>query len=118
MGMGFATVEEDDGVLVTWADVNGFTLRELRFPPDYVTDAFRRLVELRGRGFNWLAWRLAGELRASDAAAPLAAEGFALEILAATAREAAIDRRVGRAPRWLGAAEELLRARIDDPIGL
>jgi hypothetical protein len=66
-----------------------------------LTDAFRRFVELRGRGFSWLAWRLAGELRASDAAAPLAAEGLALEILAATTREAAIDRRVGRPPSWL-----------------
>jgi AraC family transcriptional regulator len=185
MSVGFAAVTEDDGVLVTAADVNGFTVSELRFPGDYVqdafepmlpylalvleggmvksfrtrtmpfgrgsaftmpagmwhgarfgsagativivrprsestplTDAFRRLVELRGRGFNWLAWRLAAELRASDAAAPLAAEGFALEILAATAREAAIDRRVGRAPRWLNAAEEFLRARVEAPVGL
>jgi AraC family transcriptional regulator len=185
MGVGFAAVEQEDGVLVTWADVNGFTVRELRFPRDYLqeafeperpylalvldgnmvksfraktmdfaggsaftmpaglwhgarfgpagstvviirpnsdatplTDAFRRLVELRGRGFNWLAWRLAAELRATDAAAPMAAEGFALEILAATAREAAIDRRVGRPPRWLGAAEEFLRARIGDCVGL
>ncbi len=54
----------------------------------------------------------------SDAAAPLAAEGFALEILAATAREAAIDRRVGRAPLWIDAAEEYLRARIGEPVGL
>jgi AraC family transcriptional regulator len=83
-----------------------------------LTDAFRRPVELRGRGFNWLAWRLAGELRASDTAAPMAAEGFALEILAAATREAAIDRRVGRPPRWLGSAEEFLRARIGDPVGL
>lgn len=185
MGVGFAAVTEEDGVLVTAADVNGFSLSELRFPPGYLqdafepmlpylalvldgsmvksfrgrtmdfargsaftmpagmwhgarfgstgativivrprsastplTDAFRRLVELRGRGFNWLAWRLAGELRASDAAAPLAAEGFALEILAATAREAAIDRRLGRRPSWLSSAEEYLRARIGDSVGL
>jgi AraC family transcriptional regulator len=81
-------------------------------------DAFRRLVELRGRGFNWLAWRLAAELHASDAAAPLAAEGFALEILAATAREAAPDRAGGRPPRWLASAEEFLRARLAEPVGL
>src|SRR6266542_4452677 len=146
---GFATVTEEEGVLVTSADVNGFTLAELRFPPDYVQDEFEpelpylalvldgaleksfrlrtiqldracgltmpagakhgarfgskgarivivkpesasnavggcldRLVELRGHGLSWLAWRLAGELRAVDAAAPLAAEGFALELLA------------------------------------
>ena len=149
MGVGFAAVTEDDGVLVTSADVNGFTVSELRLPPGYrqaafdpplpylalvlegsmvksfrartmhfqdgsaftmpagmwhgarfgtagativivrprsestpLTAAFGRLVELRGPGFNWLAWRLAAELRAADAAAPLAAEGFALELLA------------------------------------
>ena len=143
------TVEE--GVRVTSAEVNGFTLADVRFPPDLVQDthepelpylalvldgslakSFRartieldkasgvimpvgaahgarfgpkgarvmivkpktgsgplagcleRLVELRARGFSWLAWRLAAELRASDTAAPLAAEGLALEILAAT----------------------------------
>jgi AraC family transcriptional regulator len=181
----FADVTEDDGVLVTSAEVSGLILSELRFPSQYLqpafeaqrpyvalvleggmvksfraktmdfgrgsaftmpaglwhtarfgpvgstiviirpssestrlTDAFVRVVELRGRGFNWLAWRLAEELRASDAAAPMAAEGFALEILAATTREAAVDRRVGRPPRWLGSAEELLRARIGDPVGL
>ena len=185
MDVGFATREVDDGVVVTSADVNGFTVRELRFPPGYLqppieperpylalvlegsmvksfrartmdfsggsaftmpaglrhgasfgasgstiviirpngdstplTGAFRRLVELRGRGFNWLAWRLAAELRTPDAAAPLAAEGLALELLAATAREAAIDRRVGRAPRWVGEAEELLRSRVGAAVGL
>jgi AraC family transcriptional regulator len=185
MGVGFAAVTEDDGVLVTSADVNGFTVSELRFPPGYrhaafdpplpylalvlegsmaksfrartmhfqggsaftmpagmwhgarfgtagativivrprsestpLTDAFRRLVELRGRGFNWLAWRLAAELRASDAAAPLAAEGFALELLAATTREASVERQVPRPPRWLASAEEFLRARICEPVRL
>jgi AraC family transcriptional regulator len=83
-----------------------------------LTDAFRRFVELRGSGFGSLAWRLAGELRASDAAAPLAAEGLALEILAATTRETALDRRVGRAPTWLGSAEEFLRSRIGESVGL
>ncbi len=185
MAAPFADVTEDDGVLVTSAEVNGLILSELRFPPGYLQDpfepqrpylalvldgnmvksfraktmdfgrggafampaglwhgarfgpvgstmliirpssestrmpdAFRRLVELRGRGFSWLAWRLAAELRARDAAAPMAAEGFALEILASTAREAAIERRVGRAPRWLASAEELLRARLGDSVGL
>lgn len=185
MGVGFAAVTEEDGVRVTAADVNGFSVSELRFPAGYVqgafepvlpylalvlegsvvksfrrqtmdfgrgsaftmpagmrhgarfgsagativivrprseatplTEAFKRLVELRGRGFNWLAWRLAAELRASDAAAPLAAEGFALELLAATTREAAVERHVGRPPRWLGSAEEFLRARIGAAVGL
>jgi AraC family transcriptional regulator len=185
VGAGFAAVTEDDGVLVTSADVNGFTLAELCFPPRYVQDAFEpdlpyvalvlegglvksfpsremelerssgvtmpagathsarfgamgariaivkprseagaalgcfaRLAELRDRGFAWLAWRLAAELRASDAAAPLAAEGFALELLAATSRETGAGRRTRRTPAWLRAAEELLRAHGGERIGL
>jgi AraC family transcriptional regulator len=83
-----------------------------------VAGCFDRVAELRGRELTWLAWRLAGELRASDAAAPLAAEGFALELLAATTREARPERSPGRPPAWLRSAEELLRARLADRIGL
>jgi AraC family transcriptional regulator len=178
-------VTEDDGVVVTSADVNGFTLAELRFPAGYLQDAFEpdlpyvalvlegglvktfarrtielgqssgvtmpagathsarfgahgariaivkprspsgaalgcfeRLAELRGRGFAWLAWRLATELRTSDAAAPLAAEGFALELLAATSRETRPRRKACRPPVWLRTAEELLRARSGERIRL
>ncbi len=185
MGTGFVTVVEEDGVSVASAEVNGFTLLELRFPPDYlqapfepelpylavvlegalvksfprraieldrasgltmpvgathgarfgsdgarivivrprnasepIAGCFEGLVELRGRELTWLAWRLAAELRASDAAAPLAAEGFALELLAATTREMCVERSPGQSPRWLRAAEELLRARLADRIGL
>jgi AraC family transcriptional regulator len=185
VGAGFATVTVEEGVRVTSAEVNGFTLADVRFAPDLVQDthepelpylalvldgslakSFRartieldkasgvimpvgaahgarfgpngarviivkpktgsgplagcldRLVELRARGFSWLAWRLAGELRASDAAAPLAAEGLALELLAATSRETRTDRNVGRPPAWLGSAEELLSTRLRDSVGL
>ncbi len=186
MSAGFATVTEDGGVLVTSADVNGFTLAELRFPPDYVHGEFEpelpylalvldgaleksfrlrtmqldracgvtmpagathgarfgskgarivivkpksasnpvdgcldRLVELRGHGLSWLAWRLAAELHAPDDAAPLAAEGFALELLAATSRETrGREERVGRPPAWLDSVEELLRSHIGDCLRL
>jgi AraC family transcriptional regulator len=178
-------MSEQDGVLIRSAEVNGFTLAELRFPPGYVQDRFDpelpylafvlegslvksfrsrtlslepatgltmpvgathgarfgrsgarimivkpravtgrvdeyfdRLVELRGGGLRWLAWRLAGELRASDAAAPLAAEGLALELLAGTRREARTGCRALRAPAWLNAAEELLRTRLGDCVRL
>jgi AraC family transcriptional regulator len=80
-----------------------------------VVGCFDRLLELRGAELKWLGWRLAGELRASDAAAPLAAEGFALELLAATTRSQRDER---RPPRWLREAEELLRARLHDHLGL
>jgi AraC family transcriptional regulator len=181
VGAGFATVTQEEGVTVTSADVNGFTLAELRFPPGHVQEAFEpdsaylalvldgamektfrrrslsfdkgsaltmpagtrhsarfssrgarivivkprgasssleQLAELRGSGFAWLAWRLAAELRASDAGAPLAAEGFALELLAATTREVGGVRRSGPPPAWLHSAEELLRANLGDCIGL
>lgn len=184
MGATFATVTEDDGVLMTVADVNGFTFGELRFPPDYVQDTFEpelpylaivvdgaltkvfrhrtmhldsgcaltvavgarhrarfgpegariaivkangasngvarsldRVDELRGRGFGWLGRRLAAELRAPDAAAPLAAEGLGLELLAAVRRDTD-DRPLRSSPPWLRSAEELLRTRIGDRIGL
>jgi AraC family transcriptional regulator len=184
VGAGFATVTVEEGVGVTAADVNGFELAELRFPPNLAqathepelpylalvlegslaksfsartieldtgsgvimpagaahgarfgpkgarvmivkpksasppVGCLDRLVELRARGFGWLAWRLAGELRASDAAAPLAAEGLALELLAATSRATRPDRQAGRPPAWLASAEELLRTRLRDSIGL
>ena len=185
MGAGFSKVTEEEGVLVTSADVNGLTLAEVRFPPGYVQNTFEpelpylalvldgglvksfrrrtmrldrgravampvgathgatfgskgariaivklnngsspaascfeRVVELRERGLNWLAWRLASELRASDTAAPLAAEGYALELLAATSRETRAEPQPGRPPAWLSSAEELLRARLGDCVSL
>jgi AraC family transcriptional regulator len=87
-------------------------------PPNGAAGCLDRLDELRGRGLSWLAWRLAAELRATDAAAPLAAEGLALELLAATSRETRPERPPRRPPAWLRAAEELLRARARDCVGL
>jgi AraC family transcriptional regulator len=178
---GFATVAQEEGVRSTSADVNGFTLAELRFPPNYVQEpfepeqpylavvlegslhkAFRRrsmqlasscavsmpagawhgarfgpggariaivkvngesssladLRELRGQSLIWLGWRLTAELYASDSGAPLAAEGYALELLAATTREPRDMQPLGRPQRWLSTAEELLRTRIGEPLRL
>ncbi len=184
MHASFATVTEDDGVLTTVAKVNGFTLSELRFPPEYVQETFEpeapylaivleggltkffphrtmhldhgcaltmaagaghsarfgskgarialvkpngvsngvarsldQVAELRGRGFGWLGRRLVSELRAPDAAAPLAAEGLGLELLAAVSRDTD-EPPLRRSPAWLRSAEELLRTRLGDCIGL
>jgi AraC family transcriptional regulator len=175
----FATVLQEEGVVLRSADVNGFTVGELSFPPGFVQAefepdlpylavvvdgameksfddgmsfgagsaltmpagarhsarfgpagcrivivkgrgpsggvSFRRFEQLRGTGFGWLAQRLAGELRATDAAAPLAAEGIALELLALVSRD---SRGADRAPAWIETAEELLRARIGDCVRL
>jgi AraC family transcriptional regulator len=181
----FAALWYEDGVLVRSADVNGFEVRELRFPPGFAHGTFEpelpylavvlegeveksfprrtiqlnrmsavaipagaahaarfgstagarivtvtpksaasptavgfdRVTELRDGAIIWLASRLAGELRAPDAAAPLAAAGLALELLAATRRQA-VARGPGRAPAWLSLAEELLRAHPNEDIGL
>jgi AraC family transcriptional regulator len=175
----FATVVEEDGVVLRSAEVNGFTVGELSFPPEFVQApyephlpylavvvegamektlgdgtlflpgaaltmpvgarhgasfgvagariaivkargpdsavAFDRFQALRGRGYGWLALRLIAELHASDAGAPLAAEGLALELLAAARREREPR---ARRPAWLGAAEELLRARTGECLRL
>jgi AraC family transcriptional regulator len=74
-----------------------------------VAPCLTRLVELKTHELNWLAWRLAAELRAADSAAPLAAEGLALELLAAASRDARPARR-RRTPAWLDEAEEILRS--------
>jgi AraC family transcriptional regulator len=185
VGTAFATVTEEEGIVATSADVNGFTVAELRFPPGYVQETFApelpylafvlegavekefvrramylgpacavtmpvgaahsarfgakgarivivrarhgssavagcldRLADLRGPGLDWIARRLAAELRAPDAAAPLATEGFALELLAATSRAAAPARRHRRPPAWLSSADELLRERHGDCVRL
>jgi AraC family transcriptional regulator len=176
----FATVVQDEGVVLRSADVNGFTVGELSFPAGYVQAEFEpelpylavvvdgamekslgggmsfgagsaltmpagakhgarfgpqgarivivkartgstvipfeRLEQLRGLGFGWLARRLAAELRASDDAAPLAAEGLALELLAAVSRES--SRQTDSVPTWLSGVEEVLRARIGDCVRL
>ena len=83
-----------------------------------VAHCLDRLVPVRGRSLSWLAWRLAGELRASDTAAPLAAEGFALELLAATSRETRSERHARRSQAWLRSAEELLRENRGNCLGL
>jgi AraC family transcriptional regulator len=54
-----------------------------------------------------LAWRIRGELRQADTAAPLAIEGLLLEMLARAAREREL-RLTGAVPRWLAAARECL----------
>ena len=40
MGSGFATVAAEDGIVARSADVNGFTVAELRFAPGYVQPEF------------------------------------------------------------------------------
>lgn len=176
----FGTLVEDDGVLRRAADVNGFTVGDLRFPSGHVQPevepelpylavvvsgamvktfddglsfgagsaltmpagarhgasfgprgarvvivkartaesgvSFKRVSVLRGPGLAPLARRLGDELRASDDAAPLAAEGLALELLAAASRSGA--HQPAHAPPWLDTAEELLRARTGECVRL
>jgi AraC family transcriptional regulator len=61
----------------------------------------------RDEGLAVLAWRVAGELRRRDTAAPLAIEGLLLELLAGAAREREL-RLTGTLPRWLVEARDYL----------
>jgi AraC family transcriptional regulator len=78
-------------------------------PSSRVAPCLTRLVELKEHELSWLAWRLAAELRAADSAAPLAAEGLALELLATATRDPRPTRR-SPSPAWLDEAEDLLRS--------
>ncbi|HYX70405.1 MAG TPA: AraC family transcriptional regulator [Terriglobales bacterium] len=67
----------------------------------------------RGGPMSWLFRRLHREFRQQDAAAPLAMEGLALELLAEVLRWNAAPE--ARAPRWLSQVQELLHARFAEP---
>jgi AraC family transcriptional regulator len=71
-----------------------------------------RVHNIRHHGVAQMAWRLTGELRATDSAAPLALEAGVLEMLAAAARLRAIERDGARLPGWLGRAREIVEDRF------
>lgn len=80
-------------------------------------EVLRGVRTRRDPGIAALARRLAGELGATDAAAPVAVEGLALELVAAAARAATNG--VSRArPAWLPAVVEQIHARGDDAVCL
>lgn len=64
-------------------------------------------ASLRDGRLAGLAWRIAGELRRRDSAAPLAIEALLLEILAAAQREREL-RLTGAVPQWLADARDSL----------
>jgi AraC family transcriptional regulator len=68
-------------------------------------------------GLTALATRLAAELRAPDEAAPVAAEGLALELLAAAVRSRDAKAPAAR-PAWLSGVVELLHDPGAGPLGL
>jgi AraC family transcriptional regulator len=70
-------------------------------------------ASFRDEGLAVLAWRIAGELRRRDTAAPLAIEGLLLELIAGAAREREL-RLTGTLPRWLADA----RSYLHDPGGV
>lgn len=72
---------------------------------------------LRGGLPIQLAMRLYGESRRIDDFTPLAIEGLALELLAEGSRRLAQES-IGRPPRWLERAREILRERFREPPSL
>ena len=74
------------------------------------------IVHRRDARATALAARLAGEMRAHDAAAPLALEGLALELVAHALRLAPVERAAGGAPPWLARVRDrLMDHRLDVP---
>jgi len=71
------------------------------------TAGLNRPAAFQGGALTQLATRLYREFREADELSALAAEGLALEMLAAAARSAKPARRV--APPWLARAREMLR---------
>lgn len=179
MSTAFATVEEEDGVVVARGEAGPFVIEDVGFPPAHHHAAFEppkgyvavvlegalaktfrtathdlgpasvvtmpagerhatrfgrggaRVVIVRPRPAEEyllepspgalrelrlvvdgepaaLAWRLAAELRADDSAWQFAAEGLALELIAALSRTPADCGRQRRPPAWLGSVDELL----------
>jgi AraC family transcriptional regulator len=71
----------------------------------------------RDPGLAALARRIAGELAATDAAAPVAAEGLALELVSAAVRAGSNGMSRAR-PEWLAGVVERIHARADGGISL
>lgn len=74
-------------------------------------------AEFRGGWPAWLAGRMHRELTNESAAAPLALEGLALELLAEVSRPAGVFTHE-RPPRWLRQAREFLHAHFAEEISL
>jgi len=93
--------EETRGLLV---EANGIGVERL--------GSHARILEerasFRDAHLSLLGWRLLGELRTSDTAAPLAIEGLLLEVLAGAARVRELRVRGTTPPRWVTEARDLL----------
>lgn len=74
-------------------------------------------VDFCGGPFSQLAARLYREYRLMDEASPLAIEGLLIEIVAEATRRSLPSSSPGR-PRWVGQAEEMIRAQFREPLTL
>jgi AraC family transcriptional regulator len=73
-------------------------------------------VHFNGGTLSTLLVRLYKEFKQPDELSPLVVEGLALEILGESSR--LLNREDRNLPRWLQHAEELVRARFAEPLGL
>jgi AraC family transcriptional regulator len=76
-------------------------------------ELFADLRHLKDGALTALGWRLAGELHARDAVWPVAAEGLALELVAALSRRSSSSS-ARRPPPWLQVATDFLH---EQPLG-
>ena len=90
-------------------------IREPRLSQMQSLAALDEPVFVNGGRAAWLALKMYGEARGSDASSLLAIEGLGLEMLAELARIKAQPAE-SKAPRWLEQARELLHARLRETL--
>jgi AraC family transcriptional regulator len=91
--------------------------RVLVVRPARATGLLKDVRDARDAGIAALARRIAGELSATDAAAPTAVEGLALELVSAAVRAAPNGVPSARPP-WLAAVIEQLHAEPDGAVSV
>lgn len=91
--------------------------RVLVVRPSRAPELVHGVRDRRDPGIAALARRIAGELRATDAAAPVAVEGLALELVSAAVRAAPNGASRAR-PAWLRAVVEQIHAEADGVVSI
>jgi AraC family transcriptional regulator len=103
----------DQGARCLNVEVNEQWLRRVGMYSRALDDS----ADFCGGPFSQLAAGIYREYRQMDEASPLAIEGLLLGIVAEATRRSMPSSSVGR-PRWIGQAEEMIRARFREPLTL
>jgi AraC family transcriptional regulator len=120
---GVAIVEPVEEPHAHWVGSAGAQTVSIEVPPEAAEELLgdlRCALDVPRCSFDgstlMLASRLTAEIDAKDRAAPIAAEGLALELLAALARRKTGER--GTVPAWLRIVRDLVHASIPDGVSI